>query len=333
VPAKDPDVVFILVAVPPSLDAPHAQLTAAKDDVWFRFPVRHESTTRFLAESELAARYEQRQRSTRNRWARIGTPSEDRFSSISSRQQNVVRLAIVTVPINVGAGIIDNDVVTRWERRGHDFHRGTWSFGIPPSLGTVNGVQIIQRGARFGCVDGTIEVHTDGATTFAFAMSIAAPVLGLERVSPHATPVDSDFLFARLSAAVAYGAAWATEGCGAVGDMLVAVRLDTRGSGPGHSPAVLTGVRGGSEMPVALVHAGVGGISCQMTTSMAIHGDPPNRAWLIEANRLLSEVTQSLGLIGPQGMTADGTIDLGGWKPQWRDSIARWSQDHEIGVT
>src|SRR5262245_24114304 len=152
-PANNGSTGYYLIYVPRSIQAPHA--VRHKDQPYLCYPVRNGTTTRYLAETEIAARYRDRFSLARDQVSRL-----NRLHSEGSRGENpdVLAVAVALVPAIpgsrplTGSGPKVSDFLSTWE-----------SPQAQLSGKSLGNFSVARRRLRCENPYLLLELHTDGA--------------------------------------------------------------------------------------------------------------------------------------------------------------------------
>lgn len=156
----DPDSGYLLVLVPASPDVPHAVRNGVK---WLGYPVRNADQTRWMSESEIAARYRDRGASVASRLARLDVITQEGLAALARRAWLYVSVAVV--PLMPGRAAIGSmgveDVKSIVTQRLYFPSPLAISAAVRPGLRKV---QAIGADGGMGLADdGLVELHEDGA--------------------------------------------------------------------------------------------------------------------------------------------------------------------------
>ena len=131
--SRSPGRYYVLLAVPQSSEAPHARLKDVKQEHMLNFPLRVETITRFMSESELAARYRARFQADAERSERT-SELEQSFPIDGGSSQLSLAMRFCGVPSAAGEARIGSELINTWYERIRLLSDGTRSFGCPPTL-------------------------------------------------------------------------------------------------------------------------------------------------------------------------------------------------------
>lgn len=342
-PAFDLDVVdtgsgksYVLLAVPPSPNAPHGVVSGIpksprSGEVWMMFPYRYESTTRYLAEHELARRYEARFKTRADRIATLRSITPLLPSVLRNSAPDVVHLGVACVPVAEAVGRMSAAVARQWAEELADFDGRADVFGCRPQM-TGRSTQFVQRGVRLGVrAEGSaIELHTDGSSVF--ELQLDAPSRDQTAELGHRVPLDVRRVMVDLAAALSFAAKWAYDGCGATGGMLVHYGLRSR-TDQGTRREFCPGLRAydGRFQPYSIA---LGGYGTDTETTVEIESllGPPSQLHVAEWHRIAAEPLRALGLPEPPLTTDDGEIKQYGWLGEDQERVVDWAKLYGIPV-
>jgi len=311
---------YLLISVPPSTQAPHA-VVAPGNDYNFRVHVRHGTTTRTLAESEIAQRYRDRFQAASGDVDRLHHVSEAGFRYLKNYLDADVPaggtlashypcwLSLATVPVVRG-----NHPLTMQAERVAAFDRfhalaaqGATSF-MQPSHPVLAG----RRQVRFEG-DPTGQLHQDGSFYAALPMNLqddrregSGPKLLYQRGLELA-------LLVQVQAA----AAWASE-TAAAGDLMLSAALHRFDDSD--APVRL------AVSDTAFQRGPVGALPeapAQTTADLAaITADP--REAVIAAYTLVSDLLADIGAHQPHLLTPQGEISTEGLDSYYSAQLRGW---------
>lgn len=325
VPSDEQDMVFIVIAVPRSLDAPHARLMREKGETWFQFPARYETTTTFLSESELSLRYEARHRGRRDRETRVHELA-DGLATPTARQDREIQMAFASVPVNPGWFSITDASVLDWRTRISGPDRAGHSFGQAPHLIVERhrirqGRVVLELATRE-----QIDLHADGSLTVSLHMIEGSQNM-LYRVAGHPVAVEDDFLAIRLAAIVHLAAEFASEGAGCAGDLLLWLRLcSIADDGTLHDMSLVASPTPCD--PHRRPYAGddaANEVVVETATSIELLLHPTTTDTVRELHRIYREITQGLGVAEPRLTTAHGEVASSAWPGNRQTSLLDWA--------
>lgn len=329
--------IFVVLAIPRSADAPHARLrTDARDgsdhrETWFQFPVRFEAGIDYLSESELASRYEGRQRGLVQRQARLrdllNSANPDRLANPACFQ-----LSVGAVPVNAGDFSITNDAIHEWRGRIADMGRGDRSFGSNAQL-AVERHLIRQGSVRMVAHDGTIEMHSDGSLAAGYSW-LAPEAKLLERHFQQPAAIQDYFLLTRLTTLASIAGAFAAEGAACSGDLLIAVRLTSLTETSRPRAMSLVGSAGQNETDfIPFVNDELAcEVQLETQSSIDLLAGPVDTALTTEYHRLGTAVMQGLGLAECALTTRDGHVRPDSWPIGRQPELRQWATRHAIPI-
>jgi hypothetical protein len=175
---------FVVIEVDPSRDAPHARLPNGLNGSTLEYPVRNGTETRFLAESEVAIRYRDRQTSRADTLSALWCIHDAGVAAATSRistQWREVWVSVAATAVNTGsrqpgasARWAETAFFTSWDGGGlpdHDlaYHPHDANYKCRPALGRT----------VFTCPDANIELAHNGGGFVAMAMQ-PTPVESVE---------------------------------------------------------------------------------------------------------------------------------------------------------
>lgn len=209
VPAdSDPATGYYLIFVPRSVQAPHAVRQRDPKPLWLCYPLRHGTTTHYLTETEIAARYRDRFALARGQMDRLERIHIDGRHN-ESRQGLAIAVGLVpAIPGNrplTGDGPTTGHFVSRWQARRGELN-GT-------ALGNH---RVARRRLRCGNDSVAVELYTDGA---GWARHLGGSGIGQGELIVRAD--DLETYIVELLALLGGYAAWA----GAAGDCAISVWL------------------------------------------------------------------------------------------------------------
>ena len=319
------DRVFIVIAVPRSLDAPHARLRSENGETWFQFPVRYETTTTYLSESELSLRYEARHRGFGGRRKRLRGLAND-LQPAPADSDREIQMAFAAVPVNAGRFSITEASILEWRRRISAPERAQHSFGQVPQLVVTRhrirqGRVVLELATRE-----EIDLHADGSLSASLRMDESAQNM-LHRVIGHPVAVEDDFLAIRLTAMVHLAAEFASEGAGCAGDLLVWLRLSSMSTdGTLHDMSLVEAPTqfDGHRRPYAGDDA-TNEVLVETATSIEVLLHPTMTVTVRELHRIYGEIAHGLGVAEPRLTTAQGEVRSSAWPANRQTSLREWA--------
>ncbi|MEU8789759.1 ATP-binding protein [Streptomyces sp. NPDC048643] len=311
---------YWLLTVPSSTQAPHA-VSAPGNDYNFRVHVRHGTTTRTLAESEIAQRY------------------RDRFQAASADADHLREIADaglrhlgsqLSVEVPIGGSLMDHEPgwmsltavptvrgnypLTRQTERAAAFDRfqGIAVQGVTRALMPRHPILAGRRQLRFeGSPTG--HLHQDGSFWSALPLNI-----GGDRRSPEGPKLLYQHgLELGLVAQVQAAAAWAAE-TGAAGDIMFEAALHHYG-GSDVPLRLATSADAFQRGPVSPVPA----TPAQTTADLAALTLSKQEA-VVVAHILVSDLLADMGAHEPELLTADGSIAADKLNSEWRAELTGW---------
>ncbi|MFF2521470.1 AlbA family DNA-binding domain-containing protein [Streptomyces liangshanensis] len=298
--------VYWLLTVPPSTQAPHA-VAAPGNDYNFRVHVRHGTTTRTLAESEIAQRYRDRFQAASDDIDRLDQVAASGLRYLSAYLTNTEHgrsprvndypgwLTLAAVPVVRGA----YPLITRAEREAaFDRFVTLAQEAITTNARPHRPVLVGRRQVRFEGVP-TGQLHQDGSFYAARPINIRSSEYDPEgiRILYH-RGLELD-----LVALVQASAAWAAES-GAAGDFMISAALHRFDDidAPLHLRVSEHTFNDGPPAPLPLTPA-------QATANLeAIIND--KREAVVVACALASDLLADMGAHQPSVLTTDGDIVL-----------------------
>ncbi|MEV6503406.1 AlbA family DNA-binding domain-containing protein [Streptomyces prunicolor] len=309
--------IYWVLTVPPSTQAPHA-VAAPGNDYHFRVCVRHGTTTRTLAESEIAQRYRDRFQAASDDVDRLHQIVDAGFGYLTGYLTSTAHggspaatyrpgwISLAAVPAVRGT----YPLTTRVDRdAAFDRFVKLADEGVINSVQPARPVLVGRRQVRFEG-EPTGQLHQDGSF-------YAAAPLNLQ--SDHSNSDGPKQLFQRgleldLVALVQAAAAWAAE-TGAAGDLMLSAALHRFDDSdkPVHLITSEHAFRHGPAMPFPAVPA-------QTTGDLAAIVTDPREA-VVVACALVSDLLADMGAHEPYVLTSEGelrTDRLQGYQHSWR---------------
>jgi hypothetical protein len=324
---------YYLLVVPPSAERPHA----VRKGIDLRYPRRHGTTKRWLAESEVADAYRDRfSRATSD----VGRIDEVMREGLAVMEQPGAppRIAFAIVPSQRGSFEIDAPAVRRvedWARREPQFNssgntpfRGPWG-GLAPSAGVgVRRVRLGSAGATgldttYVCAD----LHTDGCVfvgrQFVVTDVQAAMRAPSDQPATVEQPIHATHLAQHAVACLVCAARLSMEMAGAFGDCVVRAALV------------------GNQMRLIEAHPDgyptlVGGTVTSVMSSHTVTLDSiatisPNL--LITARLISADIVQAFGEPELSAISTDGEIRIGAFPMGYHTPLREWAEHHRIAMS
>lgn len=300
------DLGYWAIAVPQSTTAPHAVLGNLGNDMSFRFPVRHGTTTRTLSESEIANHYRNRFEQIAAERARIQALREEGDADLNEANHWV---AVALVPAARGS----LPMTTRSDRL--EAFRAAVTLADRcfshqwPSEGKPG-----RRRMRFaGTVSG--HLHQDGSAYLAYRQNIQTTDYAPQ--GPRRLYLGSFEL--GLLTIVQGAAAWAVH-CGATGDATISAHC-------------VSPVQAADELFELMPSADSFGVSAsaplsaqpvEITVSLDALATSAEEN-VVAAHTLASDLLADIGMDEPTILNHDGTLHEPGLG-QWRSQADRWKR-------
>ncbi|WP_331751947.1 ATP-binding protein [Streptomyces chartreusis] len=317
--ADDEGKIYWVLTVPPSTQAPHA-VAAPGNDYNFRVHVRHGTTTRTLAESEIAQRYRDR--------FQAASIDVDRLHQVAETGLAYLR-TYVTTPAN-GMGppsahypawislaavpaVRGGLPLTTQVERDAAFSRFRWltEQGITRHVQPGSRALVGRRQVRFEG-DPTGQLHQDGSLFAALSINLQD-----DRFKPEG-PRKLYQLGLELDAValVQAAAAWAAE-TGAAGDLMLSASLHRWDDGrPVHVVvSEHSFAEGSGEQFPSLPAETTGDLAAILTDK---------REAVVVACALLSDLMADMGTHQPHALTPSGELLIGKLPPDYQRTLAHW---------
>jgi hypothetical protein len=312
--------IYWMLTAPPSTQAPHT-VAAPGNDYNFRVHVRHGTTTRTLAESEIAQRYRDRFQAATDDVDALQKTADAGSGYLSAYLTSTahggspaltyypVWVSLAAVPVVRGA----YPLTTRADRdAAFDRFAKLATLGVTTNVRPQQPVLVGRRQVRFQG-NPTGQLHQDGS--FYAALSLNFQTDRVDATAPW-------HLFQRgleldLVALVQAAAAWAAE-TGAAGDLMLSAEL--RRFDDSDDPVRLVVNEGAFQHgPAAPFPA----IPAQTTADLAaIITD--RREAVVAANALCSDLLADMGAHQPHVLTPDGDILTDRLDPGFRSALTGW---------
>jgi hypothetical protein len=322
---------YYLVLVPPSPDRPHA----VRKGIDLRYPRRHGSSKRWLAESEVADAY-------RDRFTRVGS-DQDRLDTVLNQGREAMMpseerplFALALVPSQRGNLLIDAELVKRTEERVRqaDFTAGRPPFEAPWAGLFAPVVLVGRRRLRIGTPgpDGGIdthytyaELHTDGSSFLGLQIGSPDPRTITGMMPAQATTEDRLILVTQLTilavTCLRSAATLSSELGGAFGDCsVVAALIGNSMRLVRHDPdgrAVVT--RGASQGPVFSPHT--------LTLDSLLELSPD---LMVAARLLCSDLVQAFGEPELPGVSPEGALRVTSFPLAYQQQLRDWCDEHGV---
>ncbi|WUH90441.1 ATP-binding protein [Streptomyces sp. NBC_00433] len=335
---------ILLIAVPRSLDAPHA-IVEHNQDHRLAYPRRDGDTTRWLSETEVATAYRRRFQQLAERGdliTRVGQDAEDTADRLSddlyTREQSAALLTVALVPDIPGDMTIDSRAVlrvTEQELRAVPLLGRTTQTFTRTQVGPRRVILLDQeQHASY-----VAELHGDGSG--AWAVTLSAWELETNQSNPWSTGVDTDEIVTLVMSALRHLAHHAVTRTGASGTAAVRVRLLSRT----RTRSVMALPNAPYWQAVHLAHQQQVpaqrpplrvSTTAQRTASghgyVLLDGLADSGASLVQAASLLvGDLFQHYGLAEAPQITRDGTLNTSAWAEADRAYITIWAR--QVGVT
>jgi hypothetical protein len=209
----------LMIAVPASEDAPHGVFTGEKSTWW---PIRRGTSTGYMREAELAARFRQRDIRADVRDETLGRVHHEGVGRLNTQVQAF--LALSAVPERVGHWRTDKSSSREWLRTQL---QNIFSGGISPDQSVLTGRRRVMHSGEYDFRGSSsnwhLEYHQDGGSFGALAVSHLPPP-PLRRGEPAYVPVHRETLEHHAVLQLMLAAAHAAR-AGAGGDLLVTAQL------------------------------------------------------------------------------------------------------------
>ncbi|MGW4984567.1 AlbA family DNA-binding domain-containing protein [Streptomyces mirabilis] len=335
---------ILIIAVPRSLDAPHAVIEHNQDHR-LAYPKRDGDTTRWLTETEIATAYRRRFQQLTERGDRIvhvgqdAEDSADHFAEdIHVQGQGTALLTLALVPDIPGDMAIDNHTVrhvTEQELRAVPLLGRTTETFAQSRVGPRRIILLDQeQPANY-----VAELHSDGSG--AWAVTLSAWPLETSETNPWSQGADTDEIVTLVMSALRHLARHAATRTGASGTAAIRARLLSRTRS--HSPVVLPG--GSQWQAIHLAHERqVPGQQTALRVSTTANRTATGHAHALlddladggtglvqAASLLVGDLFQHYGLAEAPQVTRDGTINTSAWAEPERSRIIAWAK--QSGVT
>ncbi|MFE2719485.1 helix-turn-helix domain-containing protein [Streptomyces mirabilis] len=332
---------ILLIAVPRSLDAPHAIV----DENRLTYPRRNGSTTAWLTEAEIATAYRRRFEQLADRTDRIARIDHDAEETAERLEGSVFLeagdplLTVSLVPDIPGDMVIDHTSVQRvstQELAAVPLLGRTAPTFCSSMVGARRVVLFDNRPPRY-----VAELHSDGSGAWA----ARTPLIGISQDDSSTWPygADIDSIVTLVLSALRHLAKHAVTRTGAAGTATLRVRLESQTAfrgGPMRLPnqprtraihlaheALVpqeTGVQVGTT-----AHRRAIGYAHALLNDLADGG-----IGLVQAASLLtSDLFQHYGLAEPPQISRDGSITANGWSEPERTRISTWAQQASVPMT
>ncbi|WP_431998581.1 AlbA family DNA-binding domain-containing protein [Streptomyces fungicidicus] len=312
--------IYWVLTVPPSPQAPHA-VAAPGNDYHFRVHVRHGTTTRTLAESEIAQRYRDRFQAAFDDIDRLHQVSDAGFGYLSGYLNSTAHggsppatyypgwVSLTAVPAVRGT----YPLTTQADRNAaFDRFAKLAGEGVTTHAQPERPVLVGRRQVRFeGIPSG--QLHQDGSFYAALTMHLQGDQFdsdGPKRLSQRALELD-------LVTLVQAAAAWAAE-TGAAGDLMLSAALHRFDGNDGPVRLVVSesAFQHGPLMPLPATPA-------QTTADLdAIVTD--KREAVVAACALVSDLLADMGAHQPHVLTPEGDILVDRLSTDFRQSLTGW---------
>ena len=329
---------ILLIAVPRSLDAPHAVLEQHR----LAYPRRNGSTTAWLTEAEIATAYRRRFEQLADRTDRISRIDHDveetaeRMEGSSFLEYSDPLLTVSLVPDIPGDMVIDHASVQRvsaQELAAIPLLGRTAATFCGATVGARRVVLFDDRPPRY-----IAELHSDGSGAWA----ARTPMLGISTDGSNTWPygADTDSIVTLVLSALRHLAQHAVTRTGAAGTAALRVRLESQtpiGGDPMRLPSLPrtraihlahealvpqeTGVRVGTT-----AHRSAVGYAHALLNDLADGG-----IGLVQsASLLIGDLFQHYGLAEPAQLSRDGSIIASGWSEPERTQISTWAEHASV---
>lgn len=336
---------ILLIAVPRSLDAPHAVIEHNQDHR-LAYPRRDGDTTGWLTETEVATAYRRRFQQLTERGDRIVHVDQDvedtadRLSEdIHIEGQGTALLTVALVPDIPGDMAIDNNTLQRVRHQ---------ELAAAPLIGRTEPTftQTTVGPRRIILLDHDpasyiAELHSDGSGAWAVALS--AWPLDTSETNPWPHGADTDDIVTLVMSALRHLAHHAVTRTGASGTTAIRARLLSRTRS--RSPIALRG--GPRWQPIHLAHERqIPGQPTALRVSTTANRTATGHAHallddladggtgLVQATSLLvGDLFQHYGLAEAPQITRDGTLNTPAWAEPERTRIITWAQQASIAAS
>ncbi|MEW2120908.1 ATP-binding protein [Streptomyces sp. NPDC005474] len=297
------DKIYWVLTVPPSTQAPHA-VAAPGNDYHFRVYVRHGTTTRTLAESEITQRYRDRFQAASDDVDRLHQVADAGFGYLSGYLTSTAhgRSPKTTYPGWVSLAAVPAvrgtyPVTTRVDREAaFDRFAKLAGEGVTTNVQPARPVLVGRRQVRFEGVP-TGQLHQDGSFYAAMPINLQSDHInddGLKRLFQRGLELD-------LVALVQAAAAWAAE-TGSAGDLMLSAALHRFDDSEKavHLIAAEHAFHHGPAMPFPAVPAQTTGDLSAIVTDQ--------REAVVVAWALVSDLLADMGAHEPHILTSEGEI-------------------------
>ncbi|MER7832191.1 ATP-binding protein [Streptomyces sp. NPDC095602] len=311
---------YWLISVPPSPQAPHA-VAAPGNDYHFRVHVRNGTTTRTLAESEIAQRYRDRFHAISDDIDRLHQVADAGFGYLNNYLATEVPAGGTLAPhypvwVTLAAvpAVRGNYPLTTQQERVAAFDRfyKLASAGATTNMQPDHPILVGRRQLRFQGIP-TGQLHQDGC----FYGALPIHVSGDRR-----QPEGPELLYQRgleldLLNQVQAAAAWASE-TGATGDIMLSAALH-RFDGNDQPLRLAVSEDAFQRGPVGALPA----TPAQTTADLAAITTDKQEA-VVTAYALVSDLLADMGAHQPHLLTPEGNIDLAELDSSWRAKLTGW---------
>ena len=209
----------LMIAVPASEDAPHGVFTDEKSTWW---PIRRGTSTGYMREAELAARFRQRDSRAGARDETLSRVHHEGVGRLNTKMQAF--LALSAVPERAGHWRTDKNSSREWLRTQL---QNLYNGGISPDQSVLTGRRRVMHSGEYdfrgSSTNWHLEYHQDGSSFSALAVSHLPPGL-LRRGEPAYVPVHRETLEQYTVLQLMLAAAHAAR-AGAGGDLFVTAQL------------------------------------------------------------------------------------------------------------
>ncbi|MFE7529375.1 helix-turn-helix domain-containing protein [Kitasatospora sp. NPDC057542] len=327
---------ILLIAVPRSLDGPHA-VVEHNQDHRLAYPRRDGDTTRWLTEIEVATAYRRRFQQLTERGERIEHVDNDiedttdhLVDDVRVHRMGRALLTVALVPDVPGDMIIDNRAlqrVTEQELRAVPLLGRTGPTFTQTRVGPRRIVLLDDDPAW--CV---AELHSDGSG--AWGMSLETWLLETSETNPWGQGADTDEIVTLVMSALRHLAQHAATRAGASGTAAIRTRLISRTATNSPVPAITAS----RWQPIHLAHqrlvsgkAQRSGVTARRIATGQAHALVDDLAdggtGLVQAASLLiGDLFQHYGLAEAPQITRDGTINASAWASDERARILTWAR-------
>lgn len=311
--------VFVAVAVPQSRSAPHAIIRADKGDPWLQFPIRYESTTRFMDEAEIASRYVQRVRTTDEQTNRLRSLIDAERSPASE-----IVLGLSLVPNSPGRIEIDAKAADRlfsWVKE--QLETADRNFGISLRL------KVREKSFRPGAIRvqldrGHLDFFDDGSMSAEIDLEPHASP-GLRRVASRPAGIQDETLVAGIACLLNFGGRYAVHGSGAQGGALVGLRLDATGSdGAQRHLGLLAAASSSVRSQRRMVGHSSSGVAVEAEVIVEELAGEAQRL-LAATHRIGSAAMQHFGVASPPMITRNGKLRLEHFSEESSEQVEKWA--------